>query len=107
MDAFAGDPNPFNASVFAKTKATWAGLENLDINASATGRALQIRNSMATNPQFKLSALAWAFLVGESAAPLMVFGDANTGVAPRAAIEFFFGTSSSCDVEPWSKKSFG
>lgn len=92
-DAALGDPIPFDESVFAQTKATWAGLDNIDISASAQGRAVQIRNSMQTNPQFKLSAVARAFLAGESAAYLMVFGDAETGVAPRLDVEYFFGRS--------------
>lgn len=99
-DNFLGDQNAFDASVFNQTKAVWAGLETIDLETSAKARALALRNSVATNPEFKLSPLAWAFIVGESSAPLMVFGDAVAGTAPRASVDFFFGGSLFCPNEP-------
>lgn len=90
QDAFFGDPNPFNQTIFDETLAQWTE-DTISVNASAKGRAARIRTSNATNPEFSLSRLAQAFTTGESVAFIMVFGDLQTGVAPKAPVQFFFG----------------
>lgn len=90
QDAFFGDPNPFNQTIFDETLAQWTE-DTISVNTSAKGRAARIRTSNATNPEFSLSRLAQAFTTGESVAFIMVFGDVQTGVAPKAPVQFFFG----------------
>lgn len=90
QDAFFGDPNPFNQTIFDETLTQWTE-DTINVNTSAKGRAARIRTSNATNPQFGLSRLAQAFTTGESVAFIMVFGDVQTGVAPKAPVQFFFG----------------
>ncbi|KAJ0117334.1 uncharacterized protein J7T55_003748 [Diaporthe amygdali] len=89
QDAFFGDPNPFNQTIFDETLAQWTE-DTISVNTSAKGRAARIRTSNATNPEFGLSRLAQAFTTGESVAFIMVFGDVQTGVAPKAPVQFFF-----------------
>ncbi|KAK7736330.1 hypothetical protein SLS63_003307 [Diaporthe eres] len=88
-DAFFGDPIPFNQTIFDETLAQWTE-DTISVNTSAKGRAARIRTSNATNPEFSLSRLAQAFTTGESVAFIMVFGDVQTGVAPKAPVQFFF-----------------
>lgn len=90
QDAFFGDPNLFNQTIFDETHTQWTE-DTITVNTSAKGRAVRIRTSNATNPEFGLSRLAQAFTAGESVAFIMVFGDVQTGVAPKAPVQFFFG----------------
>ncbi|KAK7707664.1 hypothetical protein SLS64_007184 [Diaporthe eres] len=99
QDAFFGDPIPFNQTIFDETLAQWTE-DTISVNTSAKGRAARIRTSNATNPEFSLSRLAQAFTTGESVAFIMVFGDVQTGVAPKAPVQFFFGKSQPAILHP-------
>lgn len=90
IDAYFGNPIPFNQTVFDRTLAQWTE-DTINITTSAAGRAVQVRNSEATNPEFSLSQLAQGFTTGESIAFILVFGDVETGVAPKSDIVYWFG----------------
>lgn len=90
IDAYFGDPIPFNQTVFDRTLAQWTE-DTINITTSAAGRAVQVRNSEATNPEFSLSQLAQGFTTGESIAFILVFGDLETGVTPRSDVVYWFG----------------
>lgn len=85
--------------MFDETLAQWTE-DTINVNTSAKGRAARIRTSNATNPEFGLSRLAQAFTTGESVAFIMVFGDVQTGVAPKAPVQFFFGMFPAGDAAP-------
>lgn len=90
VDAYFGDPNPFNQTVFDQTLAAWTE-DTINVTTSAAGRAIQVRNSQATNPTYSLSSIAQAFTTGESIAFILVFGDLVTGVTPKDDVVYWFG----------------
>lgn len=92
IDAYFGSPIPFNQTVFDRTLAQWTE-DTINITTSAAGRAVQVRNSEATNPEFSLSQLAQGFTTGESIAFILVFGDLVTGVTPKSDVVYWFGKS--------------
>ncbi|CAN8104492.1 unnamed protein product [Discula destructiva] len=89
IDAHFGNQIPFNQTVFDQTLTVWTE-DTINITTAAAGRALQIRNSQATNPEYGLSLLAQGFTTGETIAPILVFGDKTTGVAPKDPIVYWF-----------------
>lgn len=90
IDAYFGSPIPFNQTVFDRTLTQWTE-DTINITTSAAGRAVQVRNSEATNPDFSLSKLAQGFTTGESIAFILVFGNLETGVTPRSDVVYWFG----------------
>lgn len=48
--------------------------------------------SRASNPNYTFTSTVEAFSLGEVAAPIIVFGDMESGTVSRKFVEFFFGT---------------
>ncbi|KAJ7165986.1 Chloroperoxidase [Mycena filopes] len=89
VDAFFGNQNVFNWTVFQRTLAYWTE-DVITLDTAAAARAAAIRNSNATNPEFGLSHRAKGFTSGESIAPVLVFGDVTTGVVNTASVVYWF-----------------
>lgn len=54
--------------------------------------ARQIR-SRATNPTYTFPEMTEEFSLGEVAAPIIAFGDMESGTVNRSLVEYFFGRS--------------
>lgn len=90
QDGDSANPNTFNDAAWNETLQYWTE-DTISINTSATAHIARIRTANATNPNFGLSYVAKGFLSGESVAFIMVFGDVETGVAPRDSVTYWFG----------------
>ncbi|KAM0544102.1 hypothetical protein ACHAPJ_011984 [Fusarium lateritium] len=94
LDAYFGNNHVFNQKVFDTTKAYWTG-ETMDAKMLANGKLFRQIESRSTNPKYTFTNKTEAFSLGEVSAPIIVFGDLESGTVSRKFVEYFFG---------WSKK---
>lgn len=59
----------------------------------ANGKVARQVASKAYNPTYTFTSTTEQFSVGEVAAPIIVFGDMQSGTVNRTLIEYFFGKS--------------
>jgi hypothetical protein len=90
IDAYFGNPQPFNPLVFAETRSHWP-TPVINVTQAAAARWARVLTSNATNPTFSLSARGEAFGFGESAAYIIVLGDKTSGTVRREVVEYLFG----------------
>ncbi len=88
-DAFPGNPQPFNETVFNQTRSFWTN-ETITVQMAADARAARIKTSMGTNPTYTMSNVGKAFSVGESAAYILTFGGKDAGTSNRSFVEYMF-----------------
>lgn len=88
-DAYFGDPNPFNATVWAETM-TYFKTPMITVQQLANARMGRLHTSKRTNPEFELSWLAKGFSWGECAAFFEIMADGTTGTVNRTFIDYFF-----------------
>ncbi|KAH8895469.1 Cloroperoxidase, partial [Thozetella sp. PMI_491] len=89
VDAYFGNPQPFNQTIFDQTRSYWTG-PVIDVQMAANARSARIQTSKATNPTFSLSETGRTFSIGESAAYILVIGDRVSGTVSRAWVEYLF-----------------
>lgn len=58
-------------------------------------------NSKAHNPTYTFSANTEQFSLGEVAAPVIAFGDIQTGTVNRSLVEYFFGKLTNPNPTRW------
>ncbi|KAL2835422.1 Chloroperoxidase [Aspergillus pseudoustus] len=88
-DAFAGSNHIFNATVFAQTRAFWTSPTVTPEMLANSKLARQIV-SRAFNPTYTFTQSTEQFSLGEVAAPIIAFGDLETGQVERELVEYFF-----------------
>lgn len=89
-DAFFGNNHIFNQSVFDATRVYWTG-STLTADMLANGKIARQIESKAFNPNYTFTATTEQFSLGEVAAPIIVFGDMQSGTVERELVEYFFG----------------
>lgn len=90
IDKYFNDTDAFNQQVFDETTSYWKG-DVIDLHTAATSRRARAKTSVATDPAFTFSDLAFGFAHGEVAALPLVFGDRVAGTAPKNIVTSFFG----------------
>jgi hypothetical protein len=58
---------------------------------AADSRLARVITSNATNPTYSLSDLGSGFSVGETAAYILILGDAANGTVKRELVDYLFG----------------
>ena len=99
-DAFFGNNHAFNETIFEETKAYWTG-PILDPEMLADSKVARQINSKAYNPTYTFNAKTEQFSLGEVAAPIIAFGDIQTGTVNRSLVEYFFGELTYSDPTRW------
>ncbi|KAF2736484.1 Cloroperoxidase [Polyplosphaeria fusca] len=89
VDLHFGNVQPFNQTVFDKTRAFFTD-EIITVQMAANARKAAIDNSNATNPEFSLSEQGEGFSLGESVAYIIALGDAATHNVRRDLVEYLF-----------------
>ena len=90
LDAYFGDNHDFDEHTFDQTKSYFLA-EEITLQQAANARLARMYTSNATNPTFNLSDTGVLFSFGETAAYLLVFGNAEGTSASRELVEYFFG----------------
>ncbi|KAI0383421.1 Chloroperoxidase [Hypomontagnella monticulosa] len=103
-DAFLGNNHIFNQSIFDETRAYWTD-EILNPTMLTNGKLFRQIQSRATNPNYTFASRTEAFSLGEVSAPIIVFGDMNTGTVNRSFVEYFFENERFPSELGWSKKA--
>ncbi|KAL2803087.1 Chloroperoxidase [Aspergillus granulosus] len=88
-DAYFGDPNPFNETVWAET-ASYFTTPMITVQQVADARMARLETSKRTNPEHSLSALADGFSWGECASFFEIMADGTTGTVDKRFIEYWF-----------------
>jgi hypothetical protein len=57
----------------------------------ANGKLFRQIESRSTNPKYTFTNKTDAFSLGEVSAPIIVFGDMESGTVSRGFVEYFFG----------------
>lgn len=83
----------FNQTIFDTTKALWTD-DTVTPDMLANSKIFRQVQSRAFNPTYTFTSTAEQFSLGEVAAPVIAFGDLDSGEVSRALVEYFFGTSS-------------
>ncbi|KAI1077102.1 Cloroperoxidase [Whalleya microplaca] len=94
-DAFFGNNHIFNQIVFDETKTYWTG---------ACRGELAIA-SRAFNPTYTFTTTTEEFSLGELAAPVIAFGDMDSGLVNRTLVEYFFENERLPTELGWSTKT--
>ena len=89
-DAFFGNNHVFNQTIFDETRVYWTE-PILNANMLANGKLFRQIESRAYNPNYTFTASTEEFSLGEVAAPIIVFGDMQSGTVNRTLVEYFFG----------------
>ncbi|KAL4957587.1 Chloroperoxidase [Aspergillus filifer] len=88
-DAYFGDPNPFNETVWAETLSYFT-TPMISVQQLAAARMGRLETSKKTNPEFELSMLADGFSWGECASFFEIMADGTTGTVDRKFIDYWF-----------------
>ena len=90
LDAYFGPVDVFNQEVFDQTRSYWG--EIIDLESAVDAVVGRVQTSNQTNPTFSLSFIGQSFLMGETAAYTMAFGDAESFTVNRTLVEYLFRT---------------
>ncbi|CAG8941389.1 unnamed protein product [Penicillium salamii] len=88
-DAYFGSNHIFNETIFNETKAYWTS-ETLTPAMLANSKIARQINSKAYNPNYKFTSKTEQFSLGEVAAPVIAFGNTQSGEVNRTLVEYFF-----------------
>ncbi|KAL4933185.1 peroxidase family protein [Aspergillus undulatus] len=88
-DAYFGDPNPFNETVWAETESYFT-TPMITVEQVAKARMGRLATSKKTNPDHELSMLADGFSWGECATFFEIMADGTTGTVDKRFIEYWF-----------------
>ncbi|RYP92983.1 hypothetical protein DL770_000857 [Monosporascus sp. CRB-9-2] len=89
LDAYFGNNHVFNEEVFEQTKKYWTG-PVLDPEMLANSKLARQLDSKAFNPTYTFTETVEHFSLGELAAPIIAFGDLQSGKVNRTLVEYFF-----------------
>ena len=90
LDAYFGNNHVFNQEIFDTTKAYWTE-PILDAQILANSKLARQISSRSANPNYTFTSTTEQFSRGELAAPIIVFGDMESGTVNRTLVEYFFG----------------
>ncbi|KAF1831889.1 Cloroperoxidase [Decorospora gaudefroyi] len=96
-DAALGNNHIFNKTVYEASRQWWTE-EIVTPEMLANSKIFRQLESRAKNPEYRFTATTEAFSLGEVAAPVVAFGDFETGSVNRTLMEYFFELG-------WTKKS--
>lgn len=96
-DAAGGNNHVFNQTVFDTSKAWWTE-KTVTAKHLAHSKVFRQLVSRAENENYTFTASTEEFSLGEVAAPIIVFGDTNTGTVERDLVVYFFGKPMVCRV---------
>ncbi|KAI1414399.1 Chloroperoxidase [Hypoxylon sp. FL1857] len=102
-DAFFGNNHVFNQTIFDTTKVYWTG-GTLDAVMLVNSKLFRQIESRASNPEYTFTSRTEGFSLGEVAAPIIVFGDMESGTVNRSMVEYFFENERLPTELGWSKK---
>ncbi|KAK1140900.1 hypothetical protein N8T08_009773 [Aspergillus melleus] len=88
-DAFFGSNHIFNRTIFDESRAYWIE-PVLTAQMLANSKLARQINSRATNPNYTFPKMTEEFSLGEIAAPIIAFGDIESGTVNRSLVEYFF-----------------
>ncbi|QKX61976.1 uncharacterized protein TRUGW13939_09132 [Talaromyces rugulosus] len=103
-DAYFGNNHVFNQTIFDESRAYWTA-PILDAKMLANSKIARQVSSRASNPNYTFTTKTEAFSVGEVSAPIIVFGDMDTGVVNRSLVEYFFENERLPTELGWTKKA--
>ncbi|PKS07921.1 hypothetical protein jhhlp_006531 [Lomentospora prolificans] len=103
-DAFFGDNHVFNQTVFDSARQYWTK-PVIDAQQLANSKLARQIESRAFNPNYTFSAMAEEFSLGEVAAPIIAFGNMETGTVNRTLVEYFFENERLPTELGWSKRN--
>ncbi|KAG2412819.1 hypothetical protein HFD88_010376 [Aspergillus terreus] len=103
-DAYFGNNHVFNETIFQETIKYWTG-STLDPDMLANGKLARQVSSKAFNPTYTFTESMEQFSLGEVAAPIVAFGDLQTGRVSRALVEYFFRNERFPVELGWKRKS--
>jgi hypothetical protein len=89
-DVYFGNTHLFNQTIFDTTKAYFTD-EVVTPTMLANAKLARQIHSRAFNPTYRFTSTVESFSVGEVAAPVIAFGELNTGNVNRTLVEYFFG----------------
>ncbi|MCJ1327625.1 hypothetical protein MMC10_004296 [Thelotrema lepadinum] len=89
LDAYFGNNHVFDEYTFDQTKAYWTS-ETIDLQQAADARLARMYTSNATNPTFSISDTGTIFSFGETAAYILILGDASSLTVERDLVEYLF-----------------
>lgn len=92
VDAFHGHADIFNQEAFDETRSHWGDIVNVESGAAAI--VARMKTCKSTNPQYSLSQLGEAFILGETAAFISILGDAEALTVEKTRVEYLFRTFS-------------
>lgn len=91
-DDYFGNNHVFNQTVFDQTTSFWTA-DTLTPEMLANSKLARQIDSRAFNPEYTFTSDMEDFSIGEVIAPIVAFGDLDTGNVERALVEYFFGES--------------
>ncbi|KAJ3537846.1 heme-thiolate peroxidase [Fusarium decemcellulare] len=103
LDAYFGNNHAFNPEVFNSSKRYWTD-EIMNATMLASSKVFRQLESRAFNPTYRFTSLTDAFSVGEVSAPIVAFGDLETGTVRRDFVEYFFENERLPSELGWTKK---
>ncbi|RYP55667.1 hypothetical protein DL769_010071 [Monosporascus sp. CRB-8-3] len=89
LDAYFGNNHVFNEEVFEQTKKYWTE-PILNPDMLANSKLARQLDSKAFNPTYTFTETVENFSLGELAAPIIAFGDLQSGKVNRTLVEYFF-----------------
>ncbi|KAJ5103881.1 hypothetical protein N7532_004410 [Penicillium argentinense] len=102
-DAYFGNNHIFNRTIFDETRAYWTD-PILTPNMLANSKLARQINSRASNPQYTFTSKTEAFSIGEVSAPIVAFGNMDSGLVNRTLVEYFFENERLPTDLGWKKK---
>lgn len=90
VDAYFGDASIFSPAIFSQTTKYW-DKEVLTAEMLANTKLARMLESRAFNPEYTFTRSNEEFSLGEVAAPILVFGDAEAMTVEKEVVVSFFG----------------
>ncbi|KAK3342209.1 Chloroperoxidase [Lasiosphaeria hispida] len=88
IDAFLGHADVFNQQAFDETRSHWGNTVNVE--SGTTAILARMKTCKATDPNYSLSDLGEAFILGETAAFISILGDAKSITVDKKLVEYLF-----------------
>ncbi|KAK0654314.1 Chloroperoxidase [Cercophora samala] len=88
VDAFHGHADIFNQEAFDETRSHWGDI--VDVQSGVSAIVARMKTCKSTNPQYSISQLGEAFILGETAAFISILGDFQTITVDKRRVEYLF-----------------
>jgi len=88
VDSFHGHADIFNEDAFKETLSHYG--DTVDVKGGAAAIIARMKTCKATNPNYSLSDLGEAFIMGETAAFISILGDVKTITVDKKRVEYLF-----------------